>query len=81
MSTGLKDKGRVSAWTPLLPCFIQVGSGTSSSPFPAFTYRVKVCTLMLGPITGVAEGLLTAWVLAQVRLLARVASQVDLEVL
>lgn len=29
----------------------------------------------------VAEGLLAAWVLAQVRLLARVAPQVDLEVL
>lgn len=36
---------------------------------------------MLGAVTGVAEGLLTARVLAQVWLLARVAPQVDLEVL
>lgn len=44
-------------------------------------YRVEVGALVLGAVTGVAEGLLTAWVLAQVRLLARVAPQVDLEVL
>lgn len=36
---------------------------------------------MFGAVAGVAEGLLTARVLAQVRLLARVAPQVDLEVL
>ena len=44
-------------------------------------YRVKVGALVLGAVAGVAEGLLTAWVLAQVWLLARVAPQVDLEVL
>ena len=44
-------------------------------------YRVEVGALVLGAVTGVAEGLLAAWVLAQVRLLARVAPQVDLEVL
>ena len=44
-------------------------------------YRVEVGALVLGAVTGVAEGLLTAWVLAQVWLLARVAPQVDLEVL
>lgn len=54
---------------------------TTSSPFPALAYRVEVGALVLGPIAGVAEGLLTAWVLAQVWLLARVAPQVDLEVL
>lgn len=36
---------------------------------------------MLGTVTGVAEGLLAAWVLAQVRLLSCVAPQVDLQVL
>lgn len=44
-------------------------------------YRVQVGALVLGAVTGVAEGLLTAWVLAQVRLLACVAPQVYLEVL
>lgn len=37
--------------------------------------------LVLGPVTGVAEGLQAAGMLADVRLLARVAPQVDLEVL
>lgn len=40
-----------------------------------------MCPLVLGTVTGVAEGLLAAWVLAQVRLLTRVAPQVNLEVL
>lgn len=40
-----------------------------------------MCPLVLGAVAGVAEGLLTARVLAEVRLLARVAPQVDLEVL
>lgn len=83
MSTGLKtNEGRVSAWT-LAPTLLYTSWGvcTSSSPFPALAYRVEVGALVLGPIAGVAEGLLTAWVLAQVRLLARVAPQVDLEVL
>lgn len=37
--------------------------------------------LVLGTVAGVAESLLAAWVLAQVWLLARVAPQVNLEVL
>lgn len=40
--------------------------------------RVQVSALMLGAVAGVAEGLLAAGVLAQVRLLPRVAPQVDL---
>lgn len=40
-----------------------------------------MCPLVLGTVAGVAESLLAAWVLAQVRLLARVAPQVNLEVL
>ena len=44
-------------------------------------YRVEVGALVLGTVAGVAEGLLTAWVLAQVRLITRVAPQVDLEIL
>lgn len=43
--------------------------------------RVQVSALMLGAVAGVAEGLLAAWVLAQVRLLSCVAPQVDLQVL
>lgn len=53
---------------------------TSPSPFPQ-AYRVEVGALVLGAVAGVAEGLLTARVLAQVWLLARVTPQVDLEVL
>lgn len=40
--------------------------------------RVQVRALMLGAVAGVAEGFLAARVLAQVRLLPRVAPQVDL---
>lgn len=40
--------------------------------------RVQVSALMLGAVAGVAEGLLATRVLAQVRLLPRVAPQVDL---
>lgn len=63
------------------PALYKLGSVHDLQPLPALAYRVKVGALVLGPIAGVAEGLLTAWVLAQVRLLARVAPQVDLEVL
>lgn len=85
MSTGLKDAGRVSAWSRLLPCVRQVGAEcASSNPTLGLcprAYRVKVGALVLGAVAGVAEGLLAARVLAQVWLLARVAPQVDLEVL
>lgn len=40
--------------------------------------RVQVGALVLGAVAGVAEGFLAAGVLAQVRLLPRVAPQVDL---
>ena len=46
-----------------------------------FTDRVQVCALVFGPVTGVAEGLEAARVLADVRFLPCVASQVDLQVL
>lgn len=45
-----------------------------------WAYRVQVGALVLGAVTGVAEGLMAPWVLAQVWLLTRVAPQVDLEV-
>lgn len=61
------------------------GSARTARPFPLGlcprAYRVKVGALVLGAVAGVAEGLLAAGVLAQVRLLARVAPQMDLEVL
>lgn len=68
-------------------CHRTSASGQCARPPPSTlglcpqAYRVEVGTLVLGTVTGVAEGLLTAWVLAQVWLLARVAPQVDLEVL
>lgn len=40
--------------------------------------RVQVSALMLGAVAGVAEGFLAARVLAKVRLLPRVAPQMDL---
>lgn len=40
-----------------------------------------MCPLVLGTVTGVTERLLTAWVLAQIGLLACVAPQVNLEIL
>lgn len=40
-----------------------------------------MCALMFGSITGVAEGLETAGMLANVGLLSGVAAQVDLQVL
>ena len=40
-----------------------------------------MCPLVLGTVTGIAEGLLAARMLAQVWLLTRVAPQVNLEVL
>lgn len=43
--------------------------------------RVQVSALMLGAVAGVAESFLAARVLAEVRLLPRVAPQVDLQVL
>lgn len=43
--------------------------------------RVQVSALVLGAVAGVAESFLAAGVLAQVRLLPRVAPQVDLQVL
>lgn len=46
-----------------------------------FSDRVQVSALVLGSVTRVAECLLAARVLAEVRLLARVAPQVDLQVL
>lgn len=45
------------------------------------TDRVQVRALVFGPVTGVAEGLEAAGVLADVRLLSRVAPQVDFQVL
>lgn len=45
------------------------------------TDRVQVGALVFGPVTGVAEGLQAAGMLADVRFLARVAPQVDLKVL
>lgn len=85
MSTGLKDEGRVSAWTPAtvlhLPCGASARPAPSHPRLPPQAYRVEVGALVLGAVTGIAEGLLTAWVLAQIRLLARVAPQVYLEVL
>lgn len=47
----------------------------------SFSDRVQVSALVLGSVTRVAECFLAAWVLAEVRLLARVAPQVDLQVL
>lgn len=52
------------------------GGGPASA-----SHRVQVSPLVLGAVAGVAEGLLAAGVLAQVRLLSRVAPQVDLQVL
>lgn len=46
-----------------------------------FSDRVQVSALVLGSVARVAECLLAARVLAEVRLLARVAPQVDLQVL
>lgn len=40
-----------------------------------------MCALVFSPVTGVAEGLQAAGMLADVRFLARVAPQVDLQVL
>lgn len=40
-----------------------------------------MCALVFGPVTGVAEGLEAAGMLADIWLLARVAPQVDLQVL
>lgn len=61
------------------------GVRTPPTPLPLglcpWAYRVEVGALVLGTVAGVAEGLLAAWVLAQVWLLACVAPQVDLEVL
>lgn len=45
------------------------------------THCVNVCALVFRPVTGVAEGFLTARVLTRVRLLSGMASQVDLQVL
>lgn len=46
---------------------------------PCHPYSVKMCPLVLGTVTGVAESLLAAWVLAQVRLLTRVLPHVHLQ--
>lgn len=46
-----------------------------------FADRVQVRALVFGPITGVAEGLEAAGVLADVRFLSRVAPQVNLQIL
>lgn len=40
-----------------------------------------MCALVFGTVTGVAEGLEAAGMLADVRFLSRVAPQVDLQVL
>lgn len=45
------------------------------------TDRVQMCALVFSTITGVAESLEAAGVLANVRFLPRVAPQVDLQVL
>lgn len=45
------------------------------------TDRVQVCSLVLGPVAGVAEGLQAAGVLTDVRFLSRVAPQVDFQIL
>lgn len=70
----------------MLPCIRRARDcARLPHPFPLGlcprAYRVKVGALVLGTVAGVAEGLLAAWVLAQVWLLARVAPQVNLEVL
>ena len=44
------------------------------------SYSVQMCPLVLGAVTGVTEGLLTARMLAQIRLLACVAPQMNLEI-
>lgn len=44
-------------------------------------YSVQVCPLVLGTVTGVAEGFLAAWMLTQVRLLPSMTSEVNLKVL
>lgn len=72
------DLGCTMHWTR--GCSAQRPHPFPPRPLPP-AYRVKVGALVLGTVAGVAEGLLTAWVLAQVRFLARVAPQVDLEVL
>lgn len=41
---------------------------------------VQMCALVFGPVTGVAEGLEAAGMLADVRFLSGVAPQVDLQV-
>lgn len=45
------------------------------------TDRVQMGALVFGPVTGIAEGLQAAGMLADVGFLARVAPQVDLQVL
>lgn len=80
----MKAELQHGAW---LPSCLRHVEGCARPPAPSplglhpQAYRVEVGALVLGAITGVAEGLLTAWVLAQVWLLARVAPQVYLEVL
>lgn len=49
--------------------------------FSLSTHRVDVCSLVFGSIAGVAEGFLTPGVLTHVGLLARVAPQMDFQVL
>lgn len=46
---------------------------------PAHCFQVRA--LVLGSVAGVAEGLVTSRVLTQIRLLPRVATQVDLQIL
>lgn len=44
-------------------------------------FSIQVRSLMLCPVTGVAEGFLAAWMLTQVRLLPSMTSEVNLKVL
>lgn len=80
-----QDKGRFPRGPWLLTCTTQGRERAFRPPLPLglcpWAYRVQMGALVLGAVAGVAEGLLAAWVLAQVRLLTRVAPQVDLEVL
>lgn len=44
------------------------------------SYSVQMCPLVLGAVAGVTESLLTAWMLAQIRLLTRVTPQVNFKI-
>lgn len=53
-----------------------------SQPINVFAYLIGVCSvLVLGPVRGVREGLVAAFMFAHIRLLPGVGPEVGLEVL